>query len=344
MSLLRRAFLALALLAAPAVAHAQNALPARITILVGFGPGQGNDQPARPDGASAVASRISPDMSFDQSARFLARHLGRLLPGGVMVEARYAPGAAGLLAAATLARAPADGSVLALLSPNVVQASALGLAGGRFDARRFGWIGGLANEEWPCVSVRGKTAAGQGLFVGSLGAGSRSDVHGRAFANALSPQLKVIPGYSSRGELARALESGEIDAACGWPMRDLEMRRLDWLTSGRMEISALLAGVASGDWVHAAGPDSRPLLEALASESDFAWTLAGPPGLDGQKLADLRAAFEGLVGDRAAFEDGARVGVALSPVPAEIIEARVAALHGLDGATRNALLKLIAPP
>ena len=128
MRLLRRAFLAFALLAAPAVAHAQNALPARITILVGFGPGQGNDQPARPDGASAVASRISPDMSFDQSARFLARHLGRLLPGGVMVEARYAPGAAGLLAAATLARAPADGSVLALLSPNVVQASAFGLA------------------------------------------------------------------------------------------------------------------------------------------------------------------------------------------------------------------------
>ena len=111
-----------------------------------------------------------------------------------------------------------------------------------------------------------------------------------------------------------------------------------------MEIAALMAGAASGAWVNAAGPDARPLLDALASESDFAWTLAAPPGLMGERLADLRAAFDGLIGDRAAVEDAARVGVALSPVPAEIIEARVAALHGLDGATRNALLKLIAPP
>jgi tripartite-type tricarboxylate transporter receptor subunit TctC len=344
LSLPRRAFLALALLAAPAIAHAQNAPPSRVTILVGFGPGQGNDQPARPDGASAVANRMSPDMSFDQSARFLARHLGRLLPGEPIVEARYAPGAAGLLAAATLARSPADGSVLALLSPNVVQASALGLAGGRFDARRFAWIGGLTSEEWACVSVRGKKEAGQGLFVGSLGAGSRSDVHGRAFAGALSPPLKVIPGYSNRGELARALESGEIDAACGWPMRDLEMRRVDWLTSGRMEIAALMAGAASGDWVNAAGLDARPLLDALASESDFAWAVAAPPGLISQRLSALRAAFEGLIGDRAAVEDAARTGVALSPVPAEAILERVSALHALDGDKRAALLKLIAPP
>lgn len=353
MRLGRKAFLALALFVAPA--HAQTLLPSRITILVGFGPGQGNDQPARPDGASAVAGRMSPDMSFDQSARFLARHLGRLLPGKPSVDARFVSGAAGLVAAANLSRAPADGSMLALLSPNVVQASALGLTNGRFDARRFAWIGGLTYEEWACVQVREKTIAPQGLssqtqlssrthlFVGTLGAGSRSDVHGRAFAGVEALRLKVIPGYANRAELARALETGEIDGACGWPMRNLEARRADWLTSGRMDIVALISGVASGRWITQAPPDVRALLDALAAESDFAWTLAGPPGLADEKLAALRAGFEQLIADRAAVEDAARAGVSLSPVPADAIEAGVAALHALDASKKAALLKLLAP-
>ena len=347
MRLGRRVLLALALLIAPA--HAQTLLPSRITILVGFGPGQGNDQPARPDGASAVAGRMSPDMSFDQSARFLARHLGRLLPGKPAVDARFVSGAAGLVAAANLARAPADGSTLALLSPNVIQASALGLTSGRFAARTLTWIGGLTNEEWACVQVREKTSAPQGLsprthfFLGTLGAGSRSDVHARAFAGVESLRLKVIPGYANRGELARALESGEIDGACGWPMRDVEARRADWLTSGRMDIAALMSVTVSGRWITQAPPDVRDLLDALAAESDFAWTLAGPPGLAGENLLALRVGFEGLIADRAAVEDAARAGVSLSPVPAVAIEAGVAALHALDAGKKAALLKLLAP-
>ena len=163
---------------------------------------------------------MSPDMSFDQSARFLARHLGRLLPGKPAVDARFVSGAAGLVAAANLARAPADGSTLALLSPNVIQASALGLTSGRFDARTLTWIGGLTNEEWACVQMREKTSAPQGLsprthfFLGTLGAGSRSDVHARAFAGVESLRLTVIPGYANRGELARALESLAGELAC----------------------------------------------------------------------------------------------------------------------------------
>ena len=87
----------------------------------------------------------------------------------------------------------------------------------------------------------------------------------------------------------------------------------------------------------------RDRLDALAAESDFAWTLAGPPGLAGENLLALRVGFEGLIADRAAVEDAARAGVSLSPVPAVAIEAGVAALHALDAGKKAALLKLLAP-
>ncbi|MDB5571667.1 MAG: hypothetical protein JWN93_2850, partial [Hyphomicrobiales bacterium] len=78
-------------------------LPERFTILIGFPPGQGNDQAAMPDASSAVAGRIAAEMTFDQTARFLVRHLPRLLPeqpyGRPRGDVRAAPGAAGFVAA-----------------------------------------------------------------------------------------------------------------------------------------------------------------------------------------------------------------------------------------------------
>ena len=55
---------------------------------------------------------MSPDMSYDQTARFLARHLGRFLPGAPSVAARHVPGGAGLIAARRLSEAAPDGSTI----------------------------------------------------------------------------------------------------------------------------------------------------------------------------------------------------------------------------------------
>ncbi len=337
---------ALALLMQGVVPQAQSddAVFPPMAILVGFGPGQGNDQPARPDAATLASNRMSPDMSYEQTARFLARHLGRFLPGQPSVTAQHVPGGAGLVAARKLAQARPDGSRIALLSSNVIYASALGLSGADVRAEAFVWLGGVTPDAWACIRTRA-SAGKKTLWAGSLGAGSRADVQARAMRDLVQPRLEIASGYVSRFELSRALENGELDAACGWPMSDLQRRHEEWLSTGKMEIFGSFSRSMKGLPLPERPLDSAVALalEALAAEAELAWPLAAPPGTSEPVAAALRKALEALAYDRAAVEDAKRAGISLDPVESARIEAHVSRLHRLAPDEREKLLRLYAP-
>lgn len=320
-------------------------LAAVFVILIGFAPGQGNDQAAKPDASSSVAGRIAADMTFDQTARFLARRLGPLLPGQPRGEVRFMPGAAGFVAATALARAKPDGFTLGLVSSNAIMGSAFGAASNRFDARALTWIGGVTPDAWVCVA-RADAPKDRPLWAGSLGVGSRGDMHARALAEYAGANLRILSGYASRFELVRSLETGEIDAACGWPLHDLQTRRADWFADGRMEIFAQFstAARALGPVPHAKdlarGEPGRTLLGALELEATIAWTLAAPPGLDPAQTALWRNAFSQLSTDKDAREDAARSGVTLEPVSAQDVEEAVRKLHDLAPEVKAGLGRL----
>src|SRR5919112_6076191 len=74
-------------------------------------------------GARQIRMVIGTDVggSYDVTGRLLARHLGRFLPGNPTILPQNMPGAAGLIAANYLANvAPRDGSVIAIIIPQVV--------------------------------------------------------------------------------------------------------------------------------------------------------------------------------------------------------------------------------
>lgn len=326
-----------------APAWAQTPLPSSISILVGFGPAQGNDQPARPDASTLASNRMSPDMSYDQTARYLARHLGRFLPGQPAVRAQHAPGAVGLTAARALTNAYADGSVVALLSTNVIFGAALRLAGVDAPVDRLVWLGGVAPDAWACIRTASSRMSRP--WAGSLGPGTRGDIHARALREAGHYPMDIASGYSSRFELMRALENGEIDMACGWPMNDLLRRRGEWIASERMDVVALFSQTRHGLTQPRANATaaSEAIFSALALEAAIAWPLAAPPGMS-DALADLfRQALKRLPQDQQAATDAARAGVDLNPVDAKAVERNVRELFDLDDATRGALISLMRP-
>lgn len=331
---------AVTLLATAFAAAAQAQLPPRITLLVGFGPGQGNDQPARPDAAAFAANRMSPDMSYDQTARFLARRLPARLPGTPMIEARHAPGGAGFEAARRLGSAPANGGVIALLSANAIYASALRLPGADFDAGRFTWLGGVASERWACIR---RVGAKSPAWTGTTGAGSRADAHARAMTMTGVAQLAVMAGYASRFELIRSLETGEIDAACGWPMRDLETRRSDWFATRRFEMFAIFSPTSKGALAPPNDPLAADVLEALAWEAEIAWPLAAPPGLAPAAANAFTQALEALANDPDALAEAERAGIVLEPVAARRVADIARALHASPEPARAALKALFTP-
>src|SRR5258708_3775674 len=84
----------------------------------------------------------APGGSFDLYARLAATHLGRFIPGNPAIVPQNMPGAAGMQAANYLASvAPKDGTVLAVLVPNITLAQILGVQSIAYDTRRFNWVG-----------------------------------------------------------------------------------------------------------------------------------------------------------------------------------------------------------
>jgi tripartite-type tricarboxylate transporter receptor subunit TctC len=107
-------------------ATAQPQLTGRtVTILVGYTAGGG----------------------YDRFARIVARHLPRYLPGTPAVVVQNMPGAESVVAANHLFNAARpDGLTIGLFNRNLVFAQLVGVAGVRFDVRRWQWIGNLAEE------------------------------------------------------------------------------------------------------------------------------------------------------------------------------------------------------
>ncbi len=332
-------------------AGAQDRPVQGVSILVGFGPAQGNDQPARPDAATLASNRMSPDMSYDQTARFLARHLGRFLPGAPDVSARHIPGGAGLIAARRLSEAAPDGSTIALLSSNIIYAAALKLPGAEASVARFVWLGAVAPDSWGCIQTR-ESAGKEKIWAGSLGVGSRADIHARAMRDFMGYPFQISSGYTSRFELVRAIETGEIDAACGWPSSDIERRRGQWFDTGKMDVVArfsrttagLTGPVLTGPGLTTTWPqpsaDIAATLGLLSLEAELAWPLAAPPGMAPEMAAAFRDALEKTAYDRTAIEDAMRAGVALDPVSAQTVHDHVAQLMTLPGGARKKLADL----
>src|SRR5262249_30444509 len=82
----------------------------------------------------------------DISARLVARHLGRFVPGSPAIVVQNHPGGGGRVPATRLfVNAEKDGSVLAKLERAVPQLAIQGHPNVQFDPMRFTWLGSLSS-------------------------------------------------------------------------------------------------------------------------------------------------------------------------------------------------------
>src|SRR5262249_26468057 len=119
-------FALLTLLIGAEVAHAQDSVEAfyqgrQVNLVVGYGPGGG----------------------YDLTARLVARHIGRFIPGHPTVAVQNMPGAGSLRAANWLYEAaPRDGGTIALFGSDIAMIALLGTnPGAQLDPRKFTWLG-----------------------------------------------------------------------------------------------------------------------------------------------------------------------------------------------------------
>ena len=186
----------------------------------------------------------APGGSFDLYARLAASHLGRFMPGNPAIVPQNMPGAAGMQAANYLASvAPKDGTVLAVLVPNITLAQILGVSSIAYDTRRFNWIGRIIATTatlftWHTSGTKAladlKT---RDTLVASTGPLSQAEINSTMLNGVVGTRFKLIRGYRGSGEAALAVERGEADGTL-MPWEFLKSVHANWLKDNKIAIVA----------------------------------------------------------------------------------------------------------
>ncbi|MPZ38635.1 MAG: hypothetical protein GEU95_11295 [Rhizobiales bacterium] len=264
-----------------------------LTVIVGFAPGGG----------------------VDTTARMVARHLVRFIPGQPGLVIQNMEGAAGLIAANHVSRRVApDGLTLAVPGRSWFVEGIVKNPSATYDPTQFAFIGspGAVNSMvWVRASTGIKSfddlkSSPKTLSFGSLGSTTPTALIPAMLAGHGAP-IKLIFGYVSTARVLLALEQGEIDAV--FTVEDSFARRQD-LIKQKLVIPILqnkptLPGVPLVRDVLPAS--DLPLLTLALALENFGLPLVGPPGIPPDRIALLRKAFVDMCDDKDYRAEAARI-------------------------------------
>jgi tripartite-type tricarboxylate transporter receptor subunit TctC len=248
--------------------------------------------------------------TYDVSARILARHIVRHIPGNPTIVVQNQPGAGGLTVANQMFNAaPRDGSMIALVNNGVPTSPFLTPDQAKFDPVKLSWLG-ATNRETQIVVVwhTAPVTTMDDLFkkeviVGGVAPGTATVDYPLVANSILGTKFKIVSGYAGTPAVNLAMERGEIqgDAGRGWvtaKAQDIQLIR-----DKKFRIIAQYGARKAADL-----PDT-PLMPAGKTEADqqaltllysrqeYGRPFFAPPGVPPARLAALRAAFDATLKD-----------------------------------------------
>ena len=262
--------------------------------------------------------------TYDATARLIARHLGKHIPGNPGVIVRNMPGSGSLVATLNLYNAaPKDGTAIGVVGGGVVLDPLLGNPHAKYDARRFNWIGGRTKDNIVCATwnkVPVRTMADvvkRETVVGATGPGSRTLSHPRAFNELLGTKFKIVSGYPGGNEITLAVERGEVEGYCGWTVGSIVNRASNWLHDGTLTLLAqftrdLPKVPVARDLVPT--ETGKRAIDFLSADVVLAWPLVAPPGLPDERIKELRAGFVAAMKDPELRAEAAKLKLEIEPV------------------------------
>src|SRR5688572_9952424 len=189
-----------ALAAAPAVA--QFYAGKTVTIVVGYKTGGG----------------------YDATARVLARHLPKHIPGKPNVIVQNMPGANSIIAANHVyAVVKPDGLTIGTFNRNLPIAQLTNVNGVKYDMTKFAWIGSAASEctvlairtDLPYKTFEELRKSKQQIVIGATGPGANTYDFPLLLKEFLGANLKIVTGYQSSADIMLAIERKEVDGRAG---------------------------------------------------------------------------------------------------------------------------------
>ena len=278
---------------------------------------------------------------YDLAGRTVANHLGRHIPGNPGFVVRNLPGATSLIMTNQLYNvAKRDGTVIGMPLSNILLEPRLKLispdgANVKFDIERFGWIGTSVQEPqvtwvWHTVPARNLDDLRSNLVrMGATTLSADNYVLPTLVNRLLGTRMQVVNGYIGQNEINLAVERGEVQGN-NTGLSNITVNKSDWLRDGKVRIllqygaerlPALSDVPAAAEL--AGTEEDRALLRFYAVKFDMARPLTAPPEIPPERLSALRAAFDATMKDPRYLEEAERIGLDVSPLGGEQIEALI---------------------
>jgi tripartite-type tricarboxylate transporter receptor subunit TctC len=265
---------------------------------------------------------------FDTTARLIARHIGKHIPGTPTVIVVNMPGGGGLVAANHVFSAAAkDGTIIGLFHEAQMMNQLTGGEGVNFDLRQFNWLGSSYDDPNVCIvrtdamltNFKDMIGSAKQTGVGGTGPGSNTYDAPRVLAAATGASLKAVAGYPTTNDVRIGVERGEIQGMClGW--ESVKSASSQWLQDGYAKVF-----VQNGTSRHkdlpdvplaiefAKDEDSSRLLRLVDAPGAMAKPFTLPPGVDSSRVEMMRTALAATYHDPALLDEARAMKLEFQP-------------------------------
>src|SRR5215475_1253869 len=270
---------------------------------------------------------------FDLTARALAKHMPKYVPGRPTMIVRNMPGGGNVLATNYMyTQAPRDGTALAVVNKIIPLHQVLDGRGVRFDARRFNWLGSTGGSNlftwvWHTAGFRTIDDVMQReLITGATGVGSGTFIYPNAMNMVLGTKHKIVMGYSSTAELDLAMERGEVQARGGASLAGMLQEHADWFREKKIVALVQIGVERDKDYpnvplMHELGKtaEQRQVLTLVSSPPSLGRPFFTTPDVPADRVAALRSAFDETMKDEGFLMEARQLGLDMQPMQADVV-------------------------
>ena len=262
----------------------------------------------------------------DLTARLIAKHIERYIPGKPAVLVVNKPGAGGMIAANELynVKKP-DGLTISTMNTGALFGLATGNDALKFDLQKFIWVG-QALDEAQTVYVRSATPytsfdairkankEGKQPKMGAQSLDHTSNVVVKIVEQILGLDFQVIPGYPGTPQILLDIERGALDgrsqgtgSLLGTRREWIEKRFIRLLVTSKNKRDSRLPEVPTIEEL--ATPGKKNLLSALYAAENIGRSVVLPPGVPPERVKVLRDAFAEMTQDPQFLKEGEKIGL-----------------------------------
>ncbi len=282
--------------------------------------------------------------TYDATARLLARHMPKYIPGNPTVIPQNLPGSGSIKAILHLySVAPKDGTTLAMITRGYPIEPIFYPDRAKYDPKLFNPIGSTSKEVSVGVVWHDKPFHSladlqhRQLVIGATGPTDDTGRFPMILRNLTGAKIKLVQGYPGGNNVTQAMETGEVDARFGWSWGSVKSRARHWLDEKKIRILIQMALQKAPDLPDvplimdfAKNEQDRQALEMIFAPQAIAWPLIAPPGVPKEIVNTLRRAFDKTLHDPQFISEAAKLAIDVEPVTGEEMQKIVERITSFD--------------